>query len=152
MILIKTVQYDMAYSKYIDLTRETQSEKNFKDKPFKIASNLSYRYERGLALMFYKFVDKKYTSFADKPAKGTGIKSMPNQQLASELHKLISKKYKIRRVYFPFRDIISGVHLADMETIRKFEFGIHYVTLFFLVNMKTKKGLVKPVIFITVLL
>ena len=120
MILIKTVQYDMTYSNYIDLTRETQSDKKLKNKPFKIASNLSCRYERGLALMFYKFVDKKYTSFADKSAKGSGIKSMPNQQLASELHKLIIKKYKIRRVYFSFRDNIWGAHLADMETIRKY--------------------------------
>ena len=76
--------------------------------------------------MFYKFVDKKYTSFADKSAKDSGIKSMPNQQLASELHKLIIKKFKIRRVYFSFRDNIWGVHLADMETIRKYSKWIRY--------------------------
>ena len=48
--------------------------------------------------MFYKFVDKKYISFANKSAKDSGIKSMPNQQLENEFHKLIIRKYKIRRV------------------------------------------------------
>ena len=41
--------------------------------------------------MMYKFFDKK--------SKGSGIKSLPNQQLADELHKPIIKKFKSRRVF-----------------------------------------------------
>ena len=44
--------------------------------------------------MVFKFFDKKSTSLADEPAKGSGIKSMSNQQLADELHKPIIKKIK----------------------------------------------------------
>ena len=41
--------------------------------------------------MMYKFFDKR--------SKGSGIKSLPNQQLADELHKPIIKKFKSRRVF-----------------------------------------------------
>ena len=68
----------MAYSKYKDLTKRTQSDKVLRDKAFEIASNWKYDgYERGLASMVYKFFDKKSTV--------SGV--MPNQQLANELHK-----------------------------------------------------------------
>ena len=39
--------------------------------------------------MVYKFFDKK--------SKGSGIKSMPNQQLANELHKPIIRKFKKKK-------------------------------------------------------
>ena len=43
-------QHDIAYSKYKDLERRTQSDKLLKDKAFAIANNLKYdRYQRGLA-------------------------------------------------------------------------------------------------------
>ena len=42
----------MAYSKYKDLTKRTQSDKVLRDKAFEIASNRKYDgYERGLASM-----------------------------------------------------------------------------------------------------
>ena len=89
--------------------------------------------------MVYKFFDKK--------SKGTGIKSMPNQQLANELHKPIFKKIK-KRVYFSFKDNIWGVDLADMQLISKYNRGIRYllcaIDLFskyaFVVPLKNKKG------------
>ena len=78
-------QHDMAYGKYKDLERRTQSDKVLKDRAFEIANNPKYDgYQRGLASMVYKFFDKK--------SKGTGIKSMPNQQLDNELHKPIIRK------------------------------------------------------------
>ena len=41
---------DMAYGKYKNLSKRTQSDKVLKDKAFKIASNLEYdAYQRGLA-------------------------------------------------------------------------------------------------------
>ena len=61
-------QHDMAYDKYKDLEKRTQSDKVLKDKAFEIANNPKYAgYQRGLASMVYKFFDKK--------SKGTGIKN-----------------------------------------------------------------------------
>ena len=49
--------------------------------------------------MVYKFFDKKTAV--------SGIKSMPqNEQLAEELHKLIIRKFKKRKVYSAFKDDI----------------------------------------------
>ena len=60
-------QHDMAFGKYKDLEKRTQSDKVLKNKAFEIASNPKYDgYQRGLASMVYKFFDKK--------SKGSGIK------------------------------------------------------------------------------
>ena len=49
-------QHDMAYGKYKDLEKSTQSDKVLSDKAFEIASNPKYdRYQRGLASMVNKF-------------------------------------------------------------------------------------------------
>ena len=53
-------QHDMAYGKYKNLEKRIQSHKVLKDKAFEIANNSKYDgYQRGLALMVYKFLDKK---------------------------------------------------------------------------------------------
>ena len=53
-------QHDIAYGKYKDLIKRRQSDKVLRDKAFKIASNPKYdEYQRGLALMVYKFFEKK---------------------------------------------------------------------------------------------
>ena len=76
-------QHDMACGKYKDLSKRTQSDRVLRDKAFEIASNPKYAgYQRGLALMIYKFFDKIST--------GSGV--MPNQQIPSELHKLIIRR------------------------------------------------------------
>ena len=74
-------QHDMSYGDFKDLEKRTQSDKVLQDKAFEIANNPKYdRYQRGLALMVYKFFDKK--------SKGTGIENeiKQNQQLANKLH------------------------------------------------------------------
>ena len=86
-------QHDMAYGKYKDLERRTQSDKVLKEKAFEIANNPKHEeYQRGLASMVYKIFDKK--------RKGSGIKSEIKQklQLANELHKPIMRKFKKRKV------------------------------------------------------
>ena len=45
---------------------------------------------------------------------------MSNQELANKLHKPIIRKFEKRRVYSSFKDIISGVDLADMQLISKY--------------------------------
>ena len=60
-------QHDMAYNKYKDLEKRTQSDIVLKNKALKIASHPNYNgYERRLASMVYKFLTKK--------SKGSGLK------------------------------------------------------------------------------
>ena len=90
--------------------------------------------------MVYKFFDKK--------SKGTGIKSMPNQQLANEIHKPIIRKFKKRKVHSSLKNNIWGVDLADMQLISKYNKGIRYLLCVidffskyaFVVPLKDKKG------------
>ena len=78
-------QHDMAYGKLKDLAKRTQSDKVLRDKAFRIASDPKYDgYQRGLALMVYKFFDKKPT--------GSGFGTEPDYQLASELHRQVFRK------------------------------------------------------------
>ena len=61
-------QHDMAYSKYKDLEKRTQSDKVLKDKAFEIANNPKYdRYQTGLLSMVYMFFEKI--------SEGSGIKN-----------------------------------------------------------------------------
>ena len=86
-------QHDMAYGKWKDLAKRTQSDKVLGDKAFKIASDPKYDgYQRGLASMVYKFFDKK--------SSGSGVANEPNYQLASENHQQIIRKFKKRKVKF----------------------------------------------------
>ena len=71
----------MAYGKSKDSVKRTQS-----DKAFKIASDPNYNgYQRGSALMVYKFFDKK--------SSRSGIVNEPNYQVANELYKPIIRKF-----------------------------------------------------------
>ena len=130
-------QHDMAYNKFKDLEKRTQSDEVL-DKAFKIASNPKYNgYERGLASTVNKFFDKKL--------KGSGLK---NQQLSDELHKPIIRKFTKRKVYSSFKNNIWCVDLADMQLISKYNKGIKYllcvIDLFtkyaWVVPLKDKKG------------
>ena len=83
-------QHDMAYNKFKDLEKRTQSDIVLKNKAFKIASNPNNNgYERGFASIVYKFFDKK--------SKISGLK---NKQLVDELHKPIIRKFKKRKMYY----------------------------------------------------
>ena len=62
----------MAYGKSKDLVKRTQSDKVWKDKAFKIASDPKYDgYQKGLASTVYKFFDKN--SALLKKSSGSGI-------------------------------------------------------------------------------
>ena len=94
-------QYNMAYDKIKDLVKTAQSDKSLKDKVFKIASDPKYDgYQRGLALTVDKFFDKKSASL--NKYKRSGISNKPIYQLANELHKPITKKFKKRKFYLFF--------------------------------------------------
>ena len=112
----------MAYGKYKDLERRTQSDKALKGKAFEISNNPKYYgYQRGLASIFDNFFGKK--------EKRSGIKNenKQNQQLANKLHKPIIRSIKKRKVYSSFKDNIWGADLADMQLISIYNKGIRYV-------------------------
>ena len=90
----------MAYGKSKDIATRTQSEKNLRDKAFKIASDPKWDgYQRGLASMVYKFFDKT--------SSRSGVAATePNYQLVNELYKQIIRKFKKRKIYSSFRDNI----------------------------------------------
>ena len=113
-------QHDMDYGKSKDLAQRAQSDKVLRDKAFKIASNpKTDGYQGGLASMVNKFFDKK--------SSGSGADSEPNYQPANELHIEIIKEFKRRKVYSSFRDKISGVDLADVQSLSNYNKGIKYL-------------------------
>ena len=82
-------------------SKRAQSDKDLRDKPFKIADDPKYDgYQTELASMVYKFFDKK--------SSGSGVATEPNYQLANELHKQIIRKSKRRKIYSSFKDNIWG--------------------------------------------
>ena len=109
-------QHNSAYEDHKDLINRTKSDKFLRDKAYDIPNNPEYDgYQRGLTSM----VDK----FFDKSSIGSGIKKDTTKSsssiLADELHKLVIKKFNKRKVYSQFKDNISGVDLADMQSLSK---------------------------------
>ena len=49
--------------------------------------------------------------------KGSGIKSMSDQQLVDGLNEPIIREFKSRKIYSSFKDNIWGADLADMQSI-----------------------------------
>ena len=90
-----------------DLAKITQSDKFLKKKAFKISIDPKYDgYQRKITSMAYKSFGKK--------SSGSGISNKTNYQLADEVHKQITNKFKKRKVYSSFRDNTWGIDLADM--------------------------------------
>ena len=70
----------MAHGKSKDLAKRIQSDKDLRDKAFKIAIDPKFAgYQRGLSSMVYKFFDKT--------CGGKGAAAERNYQLANELQR-----------------------------------------------------------------
>ena len=81
--------HDEAYSGSKDLAKRTISDKVLKQRAYEIARNRKYDgYQRALGSIADNFFDKITRS-------GVSV----NEQLAEELHKLVIKKFKRRKVY-----------------------------------------------------
>ena len=142
--------HDAAYSDSKDLIKRTVADKVLKNKAFDIARDPKYDgYQRGLASMVYKFFELKVAS-PDKKSEGSGAKLIPqNEQLADELHKPISRKFKKRKVYSTFKDNIWAADLADMQLLSRYNKGIRFllcvIDIFskyvWVVPLKDKKGI-----------
>ena len=91
-------QQDMAYGNCKDLPRKVVSNKLLHDKAFRIAINLHYDgYQYGLALVVYKFFDKKSRWTATQAAVRI---TSEDQKLANELHKSITRNLKRHKNIF----------------------------------------------------
>ena len=105
-------QHDVVYGDFKDLPKRTAADKLVRDKAFKIASDKKYDgYQRGLASMVYKFLDKKSQGFLI-------IMKIYNYQM-NFISQLL-KNLKKRKVYSLFKDNILGVDLVDMQLLSKF--------------------------------
>ena len=126
-------QHDSAYADHKDLINRTEADKVLRDKAYDIASNPKCDgYQRGLASMVYKFLDKK--------SMGSGIAS--SSILADELHKSIIRKFNKIKVYSQFQDNIWGVDLADMQSLSRKKKGIKY--LLYAIDLYSKYAFVIP--------
>ena len=136
--------HDAAYSDSKDLKKRSAAHQILGDKAFNIAKDPKYDgYQRGLAYMIYKLFDKK------SKRSGIAIKSVSqNQQLAEELHKLIIRKFKKRKMHSAFKDNIWGTVLADMPLISRYNKGVRFLLCIidvfskyaWIVPLKDKKG------------
>ena len=150
-------QHDSAYADHNDLINRTEADNVLRDKAHDIASNPKYDgYQRALASMVYKFVDKKSMDSGfkklkntTKPTAGPSALARNSSILADERHKPIIRKFNKRKVYSQFKDNIWGVDLADMQSLSRKTKGIKYllcvIDLYskctFVIPLKDKKGI-----------
>ena len=112
------------------MTKRTISDKNLKDRAYKIARNCRYDgYQRALTSMVFKFLIKK-----------TGSRISVNERLANELHKPVIKKSK--KVYARFKYNIWAADLAEIESLSSKEKNIKY--LLCVIHVFIKYAWVKP--------
>ena len=76
-------------------------------------------YQRALAIVVYKFFDKK---------TGSGISV--NKQLAEKLHKPVTKKVKRRNDYARFKDNIWVAYLTETESLSSKTKNVKYLLCF----------------------
>ena len=119
----------MVYGDFKDLSKRTAADRVLRDKASNITKNPKYDgYQRGLALMIYKFFDKKTSGGTVKRKK------ILKEKLAEELHKTIIRIFKKQKVHSSFKDNIRGADLADMQLISKFHkricFSLYVIDIF----------------------
>ena len=93
--------------------------------------------------MIYKVFDKKNSGGTVKN------ENISNEELAEELHKPITKKFKKKKVQSPFLDNVWGVDNADMQLISKFNkefrFLLCVIDIYskyaWVIPLKDKKGI-----------
>ena len=111
-----------------------------KDSAYEIARNdtndinkfhINDGYQRALASMVFTFFDKK---------TGSGISV--NEQLAEELHKPVTKKFKRRIVYAKYKDNIWTSDLAEMESLSSKNKNVKCLLCF--IDVFTKYAWIKP--------
>ena len=96
-----------------------------KDTAYEIARNRNYDgCQRALASMAYKFFDKKTGSGTIATNKA---RINVNEQLAEELHKPVTNKFKKRKVYGIFKDNIWTAGFAETESLSSKNKNVKYL-------------------------
>ena len=99
--------HDAAYPNSKDLVKRTLSDKILKDTLYDISRNRKYDgHQRALASVVYKFFDTK---------TGSGVSV--NEELAEELHKPVTKKFKRRKASARYKDNIWAAYITEMESL-----------------------------------
>ena len=81
-------------------------------------------YQRALASMVYKFLDKKTKLGTIAPSKA-GVRV--NKQLAKELNKPLTEKFKKRKVYERSKDNIWAADLPEIESLSSKNKNVKYL-------------------------
>ena len=74
--------------------------------------------------------------------KKIGLEASINEQLAEELNKPVTKKFKRRKAYARFKDNIWSADLAEMESLSLQNNNVKY--LLYVIDVSTKYMWVKP--------
>ena len=77
-----------------------------------------------------------------KIESGLGAEASVNEQLSEELHELVIKKFKRRKVYVRFKNNIWSADLAKMESLSSKNKNVKY--LLCVIDVFTKYAGVKP--------
>ena len=103
--------HDMAHGDFKDLARRTAFDKVLRDKAFNIAKNPKYDgYQRGLACIVYKCLDKKST--------GSGVNMHANKERLLDLAEEYGKYGLIQRVNFTIVLLKNGKKIRILKCIR----------------------------------
>ena len=104
-----------------------------------IAISLKYDgYQRGLLSLVYNFFYEKTESGAIATSK---VRESVNEKLSQELHKLVIKNFKRRKVYASFKDNIRAADSADMGSLPCFNHDVKF--LLCVADFYTKYALVQ---------
>ena len=110
-----------------------------KDRAYEIARNCKHDgYQTPLASMVYKYFNKK-TGSGGLVTSNMG--ASVNEKLAEELQTTTMKKFKRRKVYARFKDIIWAVDLAEMGPLSSKNHNVKY--LLCVIDIFTKYAWVK---------
>ena len=123
-----------------ELSTRTISDKIWKDRAYEIARNCRYvEHQRALASVVYKFLNKKTRSGEIATSKA---EISANEQLAEELRKPGTKKFKRGKVYARFRGNIWAADLAEIDSLSSKNEYVKY--LLCVIDVFTKYACVKP--------
>ena len=99
-----------------DLVQKTISDKILEERAYEVDRNPNYNgYQRRLATIIYEIFDNKAES---------GAKASVYEDLDQELHKTVIKKFKKKKVYARFKDIIQAANLAEMGSLSSKNRGV----------------------------
>ena len=81
-----------------------------------------------------------YTFFGKK--RGSEVKASVDEELAQELHQLVIKNFKMKRIFSRFKENIWAADSAEMESLSSENRSVKYILC--VIDVFTKYAWVKP--------